>query len=253
MNNTIGSSSPVGSGFGNLGESMVQNAKEKETGSKMVITIREHGMPSIEEFHDGVCMGEGVYTHEAVVSALLQSLDYSAINTPILPRNSIFYSEGPSKRYVFLEIPPHRRKVFYHEAAIEDVAFPRLVFGFECSVRENKLAITDVYVAALEDQVIPNEESKVFFYPYTNVANTFSVCWGGQSLPSIERVSQLGTIPELFFNSPNSDCYYAGSNLSIKPYRALVEEVKGKTFPDKYLKDTGMNLQDWIRKMTGSF
>lgn len=228
--------------------------KENETGSKMVIAIRDHGLPTIEEFHNGVSLGEGVYTHEAVARALLQSLDYSAIKTPILPRNTIFYSEGPSKRYVFLEIPPHRRKVYYHEAEIEDVAFPRLVFGFQCTMNENKLAITEVYVAALEDQIILNEESKVYFYPYTNVSNeTFDVCWGGQRMPMIERVSQLGTIPELFFNSPNSDCYYANSNLSKKPFRALAEKLKGKSFPDTFLKDTGFKLQEWINKLTGSF
>ncbi|MFD2614618.1 hypothetical protein [Paenibacillus gansuensis] len=226
---------------------------EKETGSKMVIVIRDHGLPTIEEFHNGVSLGEGVYTHEAVVSALFQSLDYSAIMTPILPRNTLFYSEGPSKRYVFLEVPPQNRKVFYHDAEIEDVAFPRMVFGFECMVQENKLTITKVYVAALEDQIIPNEESKVFFYPYTNVDSTFTVCWGSQKLPLIDRVSQLGTIPELFFNSPNSDCYYSSSNLSKKPFRALVEEVKGGTFPENYLKDTGLKLQEWIHKLTGSF
>lgn len=226
---------------------------EKETGVKLVITLQEHGLPSIEEYHDGVSLGSGVYTHEAVASAVIQSLEYSAIKTPILPRQTIFYSEGPSKRYVFLEIQPHRRTVFYHEAKIDDIAFPRLVFGFECTVREKKLMITETYVAALEDQIIPNEEAKVFVYPYTNVSQSnFSVCWGTQSLPVIDRVSQLGTIPEMFFNTPNSDCYYSDSNLSGLKYRELVEQVKGKTFPDKYLKDTGFTLEQWIHKLSHS-
>jgi hypothetical protein len=226
---------------------------EKETGSKVVITLRDHGLPTLEEFHDGVSMGEGTYTHEGIASAIVQSLDYEAIRTPILPRNTIYYSEGPSKRNVFLEIPPHRRKVFYHEAQIEDVPFPRLIVGFEVSIRENKMDITDVKIAALEDQLIPNEESKVYFYPYTNVQNTFSVCWGGQRLPSIERVSQLATIPELFFNSPNSDCYYSSANVSKLKYRELVEQIKGKTFPDEYLKPTGYGLMEWIQKVVSSF
>ncbi|MGU3473209.1 hypothetical protein ACLBWT_18935 [Paenibacillus sp. D51F] len=225
---------------------------EKETGSKVVIVIRDHGLPTIEEFHDGVSMGEGTYTHETVARAVIQSLDYAAIKTPLLPRNAIYYSEGPARRNVFLEIPPHRREVFYHEAKIEDVPFPRLIVGFELTVREKNMAITNVYMAALEDQLIPNEESKVYFYPYTNVANTFSVCWGSQKLPSIERVSQLATIPELFFNSPNSDCYYAGSNTSKLPFRGLVEQIKGKSFPDEYLKETGLGLQEWINKLTNS-
>lgn len=224
---------------------------EKEIGTKMVITLRENGLPSVEEFHDGVSMGEGVYTHEAVAKAVIQSLEYEAIRTPILPRNAIYYSEGPGTRYVFLEIPPHRRTVFYHKAKIKDVPFPRLLIGFQLTARKDQLAITQVYAAALEDQIIPNEESKVFFYPYTNV-NDFVVCWGGQTLPSIDRVAQLSTIPELFFNSPNSDCYYSTANLSKKSYRELVDSLKGKSFPDEYLKPTGFTLQEWIRKLTFS-
>ncbi len=227
-------------------------AVEKETGAKVVITIRDHGMPTIEEFSDGISMGEGVYTHEDVARAIIQSLDYDRIKTPILPKNGIYYSEGPSRRNVFLEIPPHRRKVFYHDAEIEDVPFPRLVFGYELVVRDSKMEITDVKVAALEDQVITSEDSPIFFYPYTNVQNTFSVCWNGQRQPGIERVSQLASFPDIFFNSPNSDCYYHDANISKLTYRELVQQLKGKTFPDEYLKPTGYSLQEWIKQMTSS-
>lgn len=224
---------------------------EKETGTKMVITVREHGLNTVEEYHNGVSLGEGIYSHEGIAQAVLNSLEYESIRTPIMPRNAIYYSEGPGKRYVFLELTPHRRNVLYHKAKIKDIPFPRLIIGFQLSVRQEKMAITKVYLAALEDQLIPNEESMVYFYPYTNVDN-YAVCWGGQELPSIERVSQVATIPELFFNSPNSDCYYSSANNSNMPYRELVESIKGKSFPDAYLKPTGLGLQEWIRKLTSA-
>lgn len=225
---------------------------EKETGAKMVITIREHGLPSIEEFSDGVSMGEGVYSHEGVAKALLQSLDYSAIRTPILPRNAFFYSEGPMIRFCFMEIPAHKRTVSYHKAVLKGVPFPRLVFGFKMMLQQEKLQIADVMVAALDSESIMNEDSKVYFYPYTNVERDFTVCWGGQQLPTLNRISQLTTFPEMFFNSPNSDCYYNSANLSKKTYRELVESLKGKKFPDEYLKSTGYTLQEWINKLSTS-
>jgi hypothetical protein len=225
---------------------------EKETGAKVVITLREIGLPTIEEFSGGVSMGEGTYTHEGVARALLGSLDYEAIRTPILPRNAIYYSEGPQRRNVILEIPPHKRTAYYHKAVIKNVSFPRLLFGFELTMRKEELVITDVKVAALEDSSMISEDSQVYFYPYTNVQNTFSVCWNGQIMPSVKRVSQLGTIPELFFNSPNSDCYYASANLSKLSYRELVTKIKGKQFPDEYLKPTGYTLQQWISQMSNS-
>ncbi|QHW35572.1 hypothetical protein GZH47_32320 (plasmid) [Paenibacillus rhizovicinus] len=228
---------------------------ERESGTKMVITIHEHALATMEEFHNGASMGAASYSHEEVAIALLHSLETNANRTPILPRNAIFYSESTSRRFVLLEIPPQRRDVYYHQmtakARIKNVPFPRLIVGFELHVRAEKMQIAEMFVAALEDQEIPNEDSKLYNYPYTNV-NDFVVCFGGQQLPEIERVSQLATIPELFFNSPNSDCYYSNANNSKKPYRELVEELKGKSFPDEYLKPAGVTLQEWIRNMSSS-
>ncbi|OME69177.1 hypothetical protein BK120_33895 [Paenibacillus sp. FSL A5-0031] len=225
---------------------------EKETGTKMVITIQEHGMPSIEEFSNGVSMGSGAYSHEAVVRAIMQSLEYNAIQTPILPKNAIMYFEGPMQRYCVMEIPAHKRTAFYHEAVLKGVPFPRIVMVFKLQLQKKELHIMDVYVGALASDAINIEDAAVYFYPYTNVKEDFSVCWGGQQLPIIERISQLSTFPDLFFNSPNSDCYYHSANNSKKTYRELVGLLKGKKFPDEYLKATGYTFQEWIKKFTSS-
>ncbi|CAM4042110.1 hypothetical protein L1N85_19730 [Paenibacillus alkaliterrae] len=225
---------------------------EKETGTKMVITIQEYGMPLIEEFSDGVSMGSGAYSHEVVARAIIQSLDYNVVRTPILPKNAIMYFEGPMQRFCVVEIPAHKRTAFYHQAVLKNVPFPRLVMVFKMQIQHEKLHIMDVFVAALESEAITGDDAKVYFYPYTNVESDFSVCWGGQQLPVIDRVSQLSTFPELFFNSPNSDCYYSSANLSKKTYRELIESLKGKKFPDEYLKPTGYTLQEWVNKLTTS-
>lgn len=224
----------------------------KETGTKMVITIQDHGMPSIEEFSNGISLGSGAYSHEAVVSAIMQSLDYSAIQTPVLPKNTIMYFEGPMKRYVVMEIPAHKRKVFYHSAVLKNVPFPRLVMIFKMQNQQEKLHIQDVYVAAIESNTINIENATINFYPYTNVQNDFSVCWGGQQLPVVERISQLTTFPDIFFNSPNSDCYYHSANNSKMTYRELIESIKNKNFPDEYLKPTGYTFLEWVKKVTSS-
>ncbi|MGO4695425.1 hypothetical protein AB4Z50_14225 [Paenibacillus sp. 2TAB26] len=226
---------------------------EKETGTKMVITIQDHRMPSIEEFSNGVSLGSGAYSHEAVARAILQSVEYDAIQiTPILPKNTIMYFEGPMQRYVVMEIPAHKRNAFYHSAVLKNVPFPRLVMIFKMQNQQEKLHIQDVYVAALESNTINLEEAALNFYPYTNVQNDFSVCWGGQQLPVIERISQLTTFPDLFFNSPNSDCYYHSANNSKMTYRELIESIKNKKFPDEYLKPTGYTFLEWVKKLTSS-
>ena len=62
---------------------------EKETGMKMVITLHEHRLAVDRGVYDGVSLGHGVYSHETVANAVLHSLEYEAIKTPILPRNAI--------------------------------------------------------------------------------------------------------------------------------------------------------------------
>ncbi|MFD1130759.1 hypothetical protein [Paenibacillus sp. PDC88] len=227
--------------------------EKNNTGNEMVIRIRDHyALPIVEEYIDGVKVGEGIYTHEAVASAILQSLETGLVRTPVMPRGALHFVEiTKSRKFIFMEVSPQNRKAYYHEAVIEEVPFPRLVFGFEIHERDKKWAISQVYLAALEDQIIPNEESMVFFYPYTNVKDNFQVCWGSQQLPDIERLSQLSTFPELFFNSPNSDCYYYSSNNSNMNYRELVTKIKGESFPQEYLKPTNLTLQAWFNRIVG--
>lgn len=229
-------------------------AKE-DKGNEMVIRLRDYGLPVVEEYQNGIKLGEGMYTHEALVKAILRSFDRNGFTTPLLPRGSFSYNEssGGWKSTCYMEIPPHRRTVYYHEAVIEDVPFPRLIVGFELMKRDEIFDISKVVIGALEDQCLLHEDSEVYFYPYTNVKDDYSVCWGTTQLPSLHRVSQLGTIPELFFNSPNSDCYYSSANISQLPYRELVESLKGKDFPDDYLKKTGRKLSDWIDETSADF
>ncbi|MDN4067659.1 hypothetical protein QYF50_07100 [Paenibacillus vini] len=218
-------------------------------GNEVVIRLRENSLPKIEEYQDGIKIGEGIYTNETVASILLQSIETKGMATPVLPRGALYYTESTrGTSYCFIEVPPHRRTVYYHEATIENVPFPRLIFGFTLISREQKYDISQVMIAALEDQCLVSEDSEIYYYPYTNVDDKFVVCWGGSRLPSLDRVSQLTTIPELFFNSPNSDCYYQSSNSSGMTYRELVGTLQGKEFPDKYLKKTGLKLNDWLEK-----
>lgn len=229
---------------------------EQEYGNELVIRLREHSLPIVEEYQSGIKIGEGMYTHEAIVHSIYHSTNTSGgFATPILPKGTIQYATDDAglRSYCFFEVQPQNRRVYYHEAVIENIPFPRLIFGFELISKEDKQEITKVFVGALESQSITNEDSEVYFYPYTNVDANFQICWGGQQLPSLERISQLTTIPELFFNSPNSDCYYLSANISGMTYRELVEQVKDKEFPDAYLKKTGVTLSEWINCLSLGF
>ncbi|PQP80231.1 hypothetical protein C0Q44_27840 [Paenibacillus sp. PCH8] len=220
-----------------------------EEGNEYVIRLRDHSLPLVAEFQNGIKVGEGFYTNEDLAEALLHAQNLSVFKTPILPRGCISYLESTFKTYCFFEVPSHRRTVFYHDAVIDDVPFPNLIFGYELRSRTDRFEICKVFVGALE-KGLTNEESEVYFYPYTNVDRTYEVCLGSSQLPQITRISQLSTVPEVFFNSQNSDCYYGHANGSGLTYRELLEKVKGKEFLDNYLKTTGLTLADWISGLT---
>ncbi|WP_336775337.1 hypothetical protein [Paenibacillus sp. MMO-58] len=228
--------------------------QKMETGIKMVITLAEHSLPVIEEYSNGVRMASGQYSSESVVQAILLSMGTINNRTPILPRNALFYAEGPGMRFCVIEMPAQTRKAFYHEAEIKAVPFPRLLFGFKLYAEQEQFKITDVMVAALESDTIVSDEAKVYFYPYTNVNNSvdYRVCWGGTTLPRLNHISQLSTIPELFFNTPNSDSYYSSANLSGLTYRELTNSLTGLAFPDSILKPSGLTLKSWIDQITGN-
>lgn len=219
-----------------------------ETGNNYLIRLCEDSLPEVIEFQNGIKVGEGLYTNEHVAEALIHAKGLQAFKTPILPRGCVAYVESTFKSFVFFEVPAHQRKVFYHEAEIENIPFPNLVFGYELYSREESFEMGKVFLVALADGII-NESSEVFHYPFTNVEDNFEVCMGSTQRPQLNRVSQLSTMPELFFNSQNSDCYYSRANRSGLTFRALMEEIKGKEFPEKYLKTTGYSLSDWITRL----
>lgn len=226
---------------------------EKETGNKVVITLQDHGLPMIEEYSKGICIGRASYTHEDVVGSLFHSLEYTAIQTPLLPTNALKYLEGPMQSTCVLEIPASNRTAYYHEAVIKNVPYPRIIMAFKLKKNDNKFRIEKVFVAALLSDDLTDEGMKIYRYPYTNVYgdHDYSVCWGSQRLPELDRISQLSTIPDLFFNTPNSDSYYHSANNSKMPYRELVDSLKGKKklFPDEYLRPTEYTLGEWIKAM----
>lgn len=233
----------------NNSENVTGNSVEKEIGNEFVIRLRDDSLPIIEEYQNDIKLGEGLYLHEDVAEALVRSYTTGVVQTPILPRGTLYYTESHEGMacFCFMEVPPHRRTVYYHEAIIEDIPFPRLIFGFELK-KGDQYQISKVWIGAVDDQC-PNEESEVYYYPYTNVYPDFKVCWGSAELPRLARISQLTTIPELFFGSPNSDCLYSSANQSGMSYRELVETIKGQEFPTTYLKKTGLSLEQWINRL----
>ncbi|MDH6373776.1 hypothetical protein M2444_005619 [Paenibacillus sp. PastF-3] len=223
----------------------------EDKGNVQLVKISDFSLPYVEDYQDGIKIGEGYHTFETIAKALTHSAKVGGLATPILPRGTLYYSvnNDNSKCTCFLEVAPHRRSVFLYREEIEEVPFPRLIFGFELLHREDEYVISKVFLGATESYGLLNEDSEIYQFPYSNVDN-FVVCWGSTERPILKRLSQLSTIPELFFNSSNTECYYYNANNSNLSYKELLEKLKGKDFPEEYLKNSGKTLLNWVNEFS---
>ncbi|MDK8193048.1 hypothetical protein QP794_23440 [Paenibacillus sp. UMB7766-LJ446] len=219
----------------------------ESNGNQFIIVLKDNSLPEVLEFQNGVSVGKGTYSHEALAEAIVLSNNISSHVTPLLPQGCIKFVEGSLKSYCFISVKGRNRPLYYHEAEIQDIPFPTLIMGYEL-LKENNGAgyiVNNVYVVTVDEEFI-NEDTEVFVYPYSNVGEDYQVCLGSTQLPEIQRISQLSTYPELFFNGQNTDCYYSHANESKYSFRELLEQVKGREFPSSYLKPIGMNLHEWM-------
>lgn len=134
---------------------------------------------------------------------------------------------------VAVTIPQDKRILsYYGEEHL--VPFPELLFMFK--VKSGKITDSRVY------SVINSKSSrKVAHYPYGNVYNDASICWGSNVLPRVENMKGIERIIDLFFGSETNDhLYTAGRNIIKRDQfynqRGLILAAEGrKIFPVKWL------------------
>lgn len=218
----------------------------KSNGYETKIRINDQKLVNIREEHNGVILSDYNYTHEQFITSILESVERQVLTTPLLPRGCIMYTTiNKNRHYLFVEVAPQVRKVFYNTVCFDDVPFPRLLFGFSLMEHYEQIRVENVYVAALEDFVL-QENTRVYYYPFTNVYQSGRVCWGNTKLPLLNSISEIRVVIELFFNSINNDDLYGGANLSKLSFRELLQSIQNKDFPVEYLNFTGKTLADWI-------
>lgn len=130
---------------------------------------------------------------------------------------------------------PASKQIVTYEKTKYDICMPSLVFSFK--VQEERLAETKVFT--IKDD-IPKEKSRLYRYPFGNVFDSGSVCWGNNCIPRIKDLKGLEMIMTLFIQSPcNDDLYNSEKCIGVKelPLRQLLQNLKDKNvFPEEYLR-----------------
>lgn len=156
--------------------------------------------------------------------------------TPILPKNCVYWSEMSDGYDILLEIEKSRQDVTYYETVIKDVGHPKSLFLFE--IHKGK-AETRIY--AVKDVVI-KPSTKLYYWPFSNVYQDGRACWPELRSMELNELHRLTTLPYLFFTSPSNNDLYRGT----KNFRGLLEELSSHDFDDSILIPTGLKVEDII-------
>ncbi|MFB5268129.1 hypothetical protein ACE41H_15280 [Paenibacillus enshidis] len=212
------------------------------------IIIQDNAPVHVREFADAHQTSEGYYTHEQFIRAITNAQENVYISTPLLPRDCIRYFQGENgNHFLFLELDPINRTVYYHSSEINDLPFPRLVMAVKLRERDKKYHVDEMYVVAVKEPI--HEDVEVYRYPYTNVYDNYSVCRGTIQLPELLGLSQINFLIRMFYESPNTDSLYEKANSSKLSFRELTDKIKGENFPDEILISANMTLTEWMKKI----
>lgn len=139
--------------------------------------------------------------------------------------------------YLWFCKPGIRPFIFYDETFY--VGYPGLLFIF--GVQNTK--VVGSRLLAVKDEEI-TLDTELFYYPFSNVYRNHSICWGNYSLPSVERVEDIGVLVRQFFSLPNNQDLYNDNNLSNLPLRELLQELSDKPFNMAYLRPINKVYED---------
>lgn len=168
-----------------------------------------------------------------------------------LPQNALFYSCAPeSNEYsAALEYPHYRANITYMNTEYADFPLPKLVFGFKV---ESSGRISCVKLGVTGNGIL-RENSPMYIYPFSNVsADNFTVCTGGNSLPTIRQPYSLTNMPGYILSLPDNDDYFKPENNKLNlGHRELMEHLRDKP-PAYYYTDvlisSGKTLKDFYEE-----
>lgn len=136
--------------------------------------------------------------------------------------------------------------IYYDKTYI--IPFPNLLFFFQVK----NFILTSSKVFALKSQNI-NDNTLVYRYPFGNVSEEGSICWGLKNNQKIEsKHNSMKDVEEfisMFFGSPTNDDHWMSKRVKEKyvTQRCLIESlVKESRFPSELLVNTNIKVGDLL-------
>lgn len=213
---------------------------------KILIEINKDNLCKIALTKDG--LKENKYMNFKDVLNLLKNASYGVATdsgdneiSEIYPYNDIIKTiqvkkigANGAKWYVMLrsEAP---QDMILGDKKYKNIGMPKTLFAVK--VFQGKVA--KVIIGCVKDEYI-NQDTIIYKYPFSNVFDTESVCWGGNMIGDFDvpTPGALIYLPEMFFAMPNNKDGYYSNNNSGKEYHELLKELLNEKFNNDYLKES---------------
>lgn len=218
---------------------------------KMIIEIRKNNsIVKVERFFDDGSQDEKGIDFLDLIGILSESTFGSHyLNLGELPggylRGAIDVGDL-SSFLVAIQLAPEKRILpFFGEEHI--VPFPELLFLFK--VVKGRTVKSEVY--ALTNK---KGEKVIAKYPFGNVHDGGSICWGRNVLPHLDKIKDTEKLIGLFLgSSTNNDLYSVGKNVIQKKefvnQKGLILEAEKKSkFPHSWLVATRITMKSRVNQ-----
>lgn len=172
------------------------------------------------------CVSTKQISAETLFQCIKAGIKTEEFSSGVLPSGtvSIRYDGETHSKYVVLEYSEDKADITYMNTEYKSFPLPRLLFGFTL---ESSGRISAVKLG-VPDTGRLREDTAMYYYPFSNVKR-FSLCIGTNSLPNIEKLHSLASIPHYILSFPNNDDRYNEDLNRLKlGHRELLERLKDK-------------------------
>lgn len=195
--------------------------------SKAIISFDSENLENlnvrIEE--NGVCTVKSILLDtflRAVTTSTVRREEKVRYN---LPQNTVSVAtDGENTELIFF-ISKQVRPAIHNENTYL-IPYPPLLICI--SRNEYKEEINRVFIFAIKDSF--EEDRDLYFFPFSNVSNDGSVCFGSNKLPYVEDIKDnVKMVLDLFFSAPYNGDYYKMDRTSyLMSFEKLLENLNGK-------------------------
>lgn len=164
------------------------------------------------------------------LNEFLTKLSFSQkINTGILPSGCKYFSGNQTDYVLIIETPKKIRNIkFAHyddddskSIITDDVLFPKCLFGFKVNAKRLQKSL----VYCVKNPIYKDDDS-LYMFPFGNVYEDGSICWGKNDNLKVENPLQLTSLVDLFFSSPFNNDLFDLNMAGINKVQELVCFIK---------------------------